>query len=179
MTQTIEQLAARVRELEEENARLSDGAVCGDCDGSGWLENRVEGRYPCACMTEAEPYQLLAEQLAAAQAYAEQLREALVVLNGVSDIGCSLVYEALALPSDTSALDAYVAEKVKEASTQLLEKLEQLTQQRDLAVEAIRHCIAAMGSVTDVKKAMDWPQLHNAQMLSLQALDAIKESEAK
>ena len=54
-----------------------------------------------------------------------------------------------------------------------------LTRQRDLAVEAIRHCIAAMGSVTDVKKAMDWPQLHNAQMLSLQALDAIKESEAK
>ena len=34
-----------------------------------------------------------------------------------------------------------------------------------------------MAPKTDVKKAMDWPQLHNAQMLSLQALDAIKESE--
>ena len=61
----------------------------------------------------------------------------------------------------------------------MTQTIEQLTRQRDLAVEAIRHCIAAMGSVTDVKKAMDWPQLHNAQMLSLQALDAIKESEAK
>ena len=59
----------------------------------------------------------------------------------------------------------------------LQEQIIELTRQRDLAVEAIRHCIAAMGSVTDVKKAMNWQQLHNAQMLSLQALDVIKESE--
>jgi len=37
----------------------NEGKVCGDCDGSGWQENRVEGRHPCTCMTEAEPYQLL------------------------------------------------------------------------------------------------------------------------
>ena len=38
---------------------LRDGMTCGDCNDTGWLENREEGRYPCTCMTEAEPYQLL------------------------------------------------------------------------------------------------------------------------
>lgn len=37
--------------------------VCDECNGDGWKENRVEGRYPCVCMTEREPYQLLAAQL--------------------------------------------------------------------------------------------------------------------
>ena len=91
--------------------------------------------------------------------------------------------EAISAPADTSALDAYVANQ-REAAYQEARRAEaqleaELTRQRDLEVEAIRHCIAAMGSVTDVKKAMDWPQLHNAQMLSLQALDAIKESDGK
>lgn len=56
--------------------------------------------------------------------------------------------EALSQPSDTSALDAYVAEKVKEAGkfdmwkinpyTKVLEtSIKQLTKQRDLAVEAL------------------------------------------
>ena len=56
------------------------------------------------------------EQLAASQAYAEQLREALETLNKASNIGCGLVEKALALPRDTSALDAYVANKLKEAT---------------------------------------------------------------
>lgn len=38
---------------------LHEGMTCGDCNDTGWLENREEGRYPCTCMTEAEPYQLL------------------------------------------------------------------------------------------------------------------------
>ena len=58
----------------------------------------------------------LKDQLAASQAYAEQLREALETLNKVSNIGCGRVYEALALPRPTSALDAYVEQKVKEKS---------------------------------------------------------------
>ena len=91
MTQTIEQLTARVRELEEENARLN-------------------GR-PIPLST----WQKMEQQLAASQAYAEQLREALELLNKVSNIGCDRVEKALALPRDTSALDAYVADKVKEA----------------------------------------------------------------
>lgn len=131
----IEQLQANVAELEEENARLNDGAVCGDCDGSGWLENRVEGRYPCTCMTEAEPYQLLAEQLATSQAElaAEQLnnkmlREALEFLNArivTMDLG-GVVERALSTPASTEALDKYVAEKVKEKTDALHYRMEHL-----------------------------------------------------
>ena len=91
MTQTIEQLTARVRELEEENARLI-------------------GR-PIPLST----WQKMEQQLAASKLHAEQLREACETLNKVSNIGCGLVDKALSLPRDTSALDAYVSEKVKEA----------------------------------------------------------------
>ena len=54
-------LEAENRELKDELRKSveNEGKVCGDCDGSGWQENREEGRYPCTCMTEAEPYQLL------------------------------------------------------------------------------------------------------------------------
>ena len=89
MTQTIEQLTARVRELEEDARQLR--TIIDE-------ENKDH-----------------IEQLAASQAYAEQLREALELLNKVSNIGCGRVEKALALPRDTSALDAYVAEKVKGA----------------------------------------------------------------
>jgi len=65
--------ANRIAELNAEVERLKSGVVCGDCDGSGWLENRVEGRHPCTCMTEAEPYQLLIEQNAELTAEVERL----------------------------------------------------------------------------------------------------------
>ena len=127
MTQTIEQLTARVHELEEENARL----------------NRTNSSY--ANLTKAQESQLtnlrqrlyqlkgadsaidserqanceLTEQLAASQAYAEQLREAIDrVRSGAAALGLDRIFdiatEALSLPHDTSALDAYVSEKVKE-----------------------------------------------------------------
>lgn len=66
----------KVADLERQLADR-EGLVCGDCDGSGWLENSVEGRYPCTCMTEAEPYQLLQSQLAEAMKDAEQLKNKL------------------------------------------------------------------------------------------------------
>ena len=101
----IEQLTARVRELEEENARLHE---------------QVDLQIP------AIAFKQLTEQLAASQLHAEQLRETLescyekmkqMCLNGewyAPDKAIDLAYAALALPRDTSALDAYVAEKVKE-----------------------------------------------------------------
>lgn len=92
MTQTIEQLTTRVRELEEANARL---------------------RFALA---DTEALELgTSERLAASQLHAEQLRKALETLNKASNIGCSLVDDALALPRDTRALDSYVEQKVKEA----------------------------------------------------------------
>ncbi len=109
-----------------ENQRLSDekdaltkerddreGLVCDQCiDGSGWCENAVEGRYPCTCMTEAEPYQLLQDQLAAAQAREAKLRDA---AKAVLEVGMGSDFEALnaalASPTDDSALQ----EKAEEA----------------------------------------------------------------
>ena len=106
MTQTIEQLTARVRELEEENARL---------------------RFALA---DTESLELgTSERLAASQAYAEQLRVALQTFIDEHEectdaddwmaMLCSIeahhvAEEALALPRDTSALDAYVEQKIKE-----------------------------------------------------------------
>ena len=49
--------AKRIEELEEE-----DGLLCADCMDTGWLENRVEGKYPCTCVSETEPYQILVQQ---------------------------------------------------------------------------------------------------------------------
>ena len=53
---------------------LRDGMTCGDCNDTGWLENREEGRYPCTCMTEAEPYQILEAKCAELEAKVEQLK---------------------------------------------------------------------------------------------------------
>ena len=41
-------LRAEVSELSQQ--------VCDECNGSGWNENRVEGRHPCVCIEESEPY---------------------------------------------------------------------------------------------------------------------------
>ena len=97
----------------------------------------------------------LRAQLASAQAEIKLLLDALEVLaklgNGDrygNSEGNVIAQQALAQPSDTSALDAYVAEKVKEAGkfdiwrtnpyTKVLEtSIKQLTRQRDLAVEAL------------------------------------------
>ena len=87
-----EQLTARVRELEEENARL---------------------RFALA---DTEALELgTSEKLAASQLRETQLREALEFLSArivTMDLG-GVVERALALPRDTSALDAYIAEAMK------------------------------------------------------------------
>lgn len=115
----IEQLTARITELEEENARLMKLDAKRKKQLSDFDDVIDDLNVAVSCINPVKDLKRavanLKEQAAASQAYAEQLREALVVLNGVSDLGCSLVDEALALPSDTSALDAYVAEKVKAA----------------------------------------------------------------
>jgi len=153
MTQTIEQLQAKVAELEEENARLKEIEQTNDTlldqlgDKNAALLDEVASQKHCY----AEAVAHYEKQLAASQAYAEQLREALVVLNKVSNIGCGRVYEALSLPASTEALDAYVAEKVnakqllidamgkqvQEFSDLLNAKIATLTRRRDLAVEAL------------------------------------------
>ena len=146
MTQTIEQLTARVHELEEKNAELHE---------------QVDMQIPKLAFAQ------LQEKLAAAQAYAEQLREALENHSGnykLSKAECKIINDLLDKPHDTSALDAYVAERVQEsiemyrqANLAKTAHMLELTRQRDLAV-------GALGKLRGMAPADD-------------ALQAIKESE--
>ena len=159
MTQTIEQLTARVRELEES---IESHAP----EGRNYTNQQV-----------VEMRQRFLDKLAASQLYAEQLRDAIeqyLAENDPSEFGCAcdlsvghlcgpcfahkqqtVLRKALAIPHDTSALDAYVAEKVKEVTEKLHYRMEHcysidgmkaildldgMTRQRDLAVEALENC---------------------------------------
>ena len=168
MTQTIEQLTARVRELEEENARLNGVIESNIDDGidkimamsdeqvsalAGFEGSNPEDKATIArqCMDIA----MLRVDLAASQAYAEQLREALQTFIDEHEectdaddwmaMLCSIeahhvAEEALALPRDTSALDAYVAKRLHDMACDkglLRIQVEELTRQRDLAVDAL------------------------------------------
>lgn len=219
MTQTIEQLTARVRELEEENARLNGVIESNIDDGidkimamsdeqvsalAGFEGSNPEDKATIArqCMDIA----MLRVDLVASQAYAEQLREALntwieIASNCSIESGCCCCGEsmekhsspmmcghspvdmadsvvrsaiqktdkALALPRDTSALDAYVAKRLHDMACDkglLRIRVEELTRQRDLAVEAITRAIDMVGHPDNI--------IYLQQML-----DSIKESEAK
>ena len=177
--QTIEQLTARVRELEAENARLI-------------------GR-PIPLST----WQKMEQQLAASQAYAEQLREALnswleiasncSIESGVCgcgeamknhsspmvcghspvDMADSVVHsaiqktdKALALPRDTSALDAYVAEKVNEARPDFRQMREMLR-----AMQAGELTVSRGIEILDMWHAGNW----NDNMLPPVRQDLIEE----
>jgi hypothetical protein len=136
MTQTIEQLTARVRELEEENARL-----------------KAAVEYAETIRVENIAY--FEKQLATSQLREAQLRDLLANAIQFQDSYyryADAIAEALAQPSDTSALDAYVAGKVKGKTDALHYRMEhcysidhvkiqceldQMTKQRDLAVEAL------------------------------------------
>ena len=131
MTQTIEQLTARVRELEEDAETYA---------------KKDKANYE------------LRQQLAASQLHAEQLRVALQTFIDEHEectdaddwmaMLCSIeahhvAEEALALPHDTSALDAYVAKRLHDMACDkglLRIQVEELTRQRDLAVEALENC---------------------------------------
>ena len=137
MTQTIEQLTARIAELE--------------ADRDQWMRD---------CKTFHREMEKREQQILSLQAYAEQLREALdemVELCTPSfcecdpDVGyqcraCNPIEavkaarELLSLPRDTSALDAYVAKRLHDMACDkglLRIQVEELTRQRDLAVEAL------------------------------------------
>lgn len=125
----IEQLQAKVAELEEENARL-----------------KAAVEYAETIRVENIAY--FEKQLATSQLRETQLRKALEAVIKVHGYESGIPVEALSLPASTEALDKYVAEKVKEAGkfdvwktnpyTKVLEtSIEQLTKQRDLAVEAL------------------------------------------
>lgn len=192
MTQTIEQLTARVRELEEENARLNSSPTIEAC------RQMIRDKAVIEAST-------LHEQLAAEQLNNKLLREALESVIKVHGYESGIPVEAISTQASTEALDAYVAEKVKEAYIPVTidygdgaedvafgnehqarrlkkwldkffaqkEQIATLTRQRDLAVEAF----------SDIARtAMMLDGLGIAQIICDKcniAIDTIKESEAK
>lgn len=110
----------RIKDLEAELA-AREGLVCDQCiDGLGWRYNAVEDRYPCTCMTEAEPYQLLQHDLAASQAREYVLRKALQdIRSHATPTGCRLASKALSTPSDDTALREYGAKLLEEMAVEL------------------------------------------------------------
>lgn len=229
MTQTIEQLTARVRdleeqyelaanlantsmdrvrELEEENARLvsaiDEHMVVSHIGVFNRGDDPKDALNKIACYEQGIGEYFgkeLRDQLAASQAYAEQLLEALEKLATIANQYAghypyqvaTIVDAALSLPADTSALDAYVAAKVKEAGkfdmwktnpyTKVLEtSIEQLTKQRDLAVEALEKWDMFFGGDAETAVltiAEDPSTLTGCQKATKEAMSAIKESEAK
>ena len=113
------------------------------------------------------------------------MREALELLNKVSNIGCCRVEKALALPSDTNALDAYVAKRLHDMACDkglLRIQVEELTRQRDLAVEALEKWDMFFGGDAETAVltiAEDPSTLTGCQKATKEAMSAIKESEAK
>ena len=116
----MEEEGSPVEEVERLIA-LREGMTCADCNDTGWLENRVEGKIPCTCMTEVEPYQLLQAKLveltdklkyssmaATAEAqYANELKEELTRAEAVIE-KCNLALE-LNVPLLTTRLAAIFA----------------------------------------------------------------------
>lgn len=185
MAQTIEQLTARVRELEEENARLK--AECDDI-------KQVQFPRKLEAVAVGWKKKLAAEQLNnkrlrdALQEYIDEHEECQDADDWMAMM-CSMeahhtADEALSLPASTEALDKHVDEKVKKAVERLkvdvefwkgyskvklddlLQQLANLTRQRDLAVEGITRAIDMVGNPDNITYLQ-------------QTLDAIKESEGK
>ena len=164
MTQTIEQLQARVRELEWENVKLKAESrdacfglndyygrkLAAEQEENGRLENQVLAR-DAELRGRTQEILGLKEQLAAEQLNNKLLREALEAVIKVHGYESGIPVEAISTPASSEALDQYVAEKVREAGkfdiwktnpyTKVLEtSIKQLTKQRDLAVEALENC---------------------------------------
>lgn len=137
--QTIEQLTARVCELEAENVKL-----------------KAESRDACLGLSDYYSRKLAAEQL-----NNKLLREDQELLIEAWNYGqfaddfdqpqakpvraaIRRFCEALATPISTEALDKYVAAKVKEYGDEARRQMQHATKavwQRDLAVEAVREAL--------------------------------------
>lgn len=134
MTQTIEQLQAKIAELEAEVERLkrtnSSYANLTKAQGSQ-ITNLRQRLYQLkgadsAIDSERQANCDLTEQLAAEQLNNKLLREALEFLNArivTMDLG-GVVERAISLPASTEALDKYVVEKVKEATLPVADELQ-------------------------------------------------------
>lgn len=153
MTKTIEQLSARVAELEAAHAAavLSDVQLREAVDQ--YLAENDPSEFGCAC----DPS--VGHLCGPCFAHKQQ----------------TVLRKSIATPISTEALDKYVAEKVKESllmqqniidgMSEQIEQIATLTRQRDLAVEALEKIKFSDAVV--------------ASTYALNALSAIKESDGK
>lgn len=136
MTQTIEQLQARVAELEYQlNTEIGSyaSAKITELEAENARLKAEEDHLDGVVANWKSTASALNEQLVAEQADSKRLRDALKASDDLlRDLPSSGGFyglavmeantEALAHPTDTSALDAFVAEKVKEVQLQDIEQ---------------------------------------------------------
>ena len=191
----IRDLESRVRELEEENARLKDNHEAA-CVIIADMHAAAIGEVTGPKLGVVKDVADVRAQLAASQAYAEQLRKALGKFRDdvLFRIGSSSPYRnvakeyfeyirpILSLPTDTSALDAYVAEKVKisrdideKQIAYLFEERSLLTRQRDNLLAQVNLAVTALESIAGRRMFID--NLASNVDIAVMTLDAIKESE--
>jgi hypothetical protein len=160
--------AVTIAEITQLRADLAEreGLVCGDCDGSGWLDNAVEGRYPCTCMTEAEPYQLLQQQLAECKKDAEKYQALKSIIDRFPEINprnydheaaCFLNAWGVELVLADAAISQKEEAKGESVSKELLSRLQ-------------RHYVMSMfASADDLYAAMNKERGEAAEALKSQA----------
>ena len=196
----LEQLTARVRELEEEKKELQ---ALLDFDNArlDQIEDELEDVEYLGPFVEG--IKVLKTQLAAAQLNNKLLREALEAVIKVHGYESGIPVEAISTQASTEALDQYVAEKVKEIRGEVERLAEQcrdyaaqgetdqgiiksdgkeihylrnqiatLTRQRDLAVEALKWLKLIF---TDSEMSQE----RNPELWMPTVEEAIKESEVK
>lgn len=190
-----EQLQAKVAELEEEIKRSRTDNIA--------FARNLKGK----SATTGATYEHICTKLAAEQLNNKRLRDALQEYIDEHEecqdaddwmaMMCSVeahhaADEAISQPSDTSALDSFVAEKVKELD-EANEHHRQLarvsrdnelkaTKQRDLAVEALEKWDMFFGGDAETAVltiAEDPSTLTGCQKATKEAMSTIKESEGK
>ena len=115
--QTIEQLTARVRELEEEK-RIAE--LIAELEHIREQKNLLWFEFSIAT-----------QQLAAEQLNNKLLRKALEAVIKVHGYESGIPVEAISTQTSTEALDKYVAEKVKEATLPVADELQKNTPTND------------------------------------------------
>ena len=100
-----------------------EGILCHDCLDTGWLENREDGRYPCTCVSETEPYQELQAKLDALTAPAPGLRAYHNPISSVSKDIIPFLFEAYDYGQFADDFDQPLALPIRSAIRQLLDKL--------------------------------------------------------
>lgn len=112
-------LYERIAELEKERDAAREEVEATRCDLNMVLRESAR----------------LREENTAAQLVIQQMREALQILDRVSNMSCGKVQEALSLQPSTEALDAYVAEAVKKEREACAENATAWAQANRLALE--------------------------------------------